>query len=207
MTNTDSDQQSDGSIKKPQSRSVSSSLTENSSLQITLHKLNGKNFFQWSQSVTLFFRGKGRYGFLTGESAAPDPNDPKFQQWDADNSMVLTWLINSMEIDIGRTYMFYPTAASLWTAIKETYSDLDNASQVFEIKSKLRDQRQGSLSVTEYYNILCTLWQELDLYYSNDWKCTLDAAIYTKRLEKERVFDFLYGLDTQLDDVRGRVLS
>ena len=205
MSKTDLVEQSDDT--KPQSQSIQPSFTENSSLQITLHKLNGKNFLHWSQSVSLFLCGKGRLSFLTGESTAPSPDDPSFRQWDAENSMVLTWLINSMEIDIGKTYMFYPTAASLWTAIQETYSDLDNASQVFEIKSKLRDQRQGSLQVTEYYNILCTLWQELDLYYSNDWKCTADATIHAKRLEKEKVFDFLYGLDTQLDDVRGRVLS
>ena len=138
------------------------------SLQITLHKLNGKNFLQWSQSVSLFLRGKGRLGYLTGESKAPDQSDPHYQQWDPKNSMVLTWLINSMDINIGKTYMFYPTASSLWTAVHETYSDLDNASQVFELKPKLRNQRQDSLTMTEYYSNLCTLWQELDFYYAND---------------------------------------
>ena len=61
--------------------------------------------------------------------------------------------------------------------------------------------------MTEYYSNLCTLWQELDLYYANDWSCVLDAKRYAARLEKERVFDFLYGLSQQLDEVRGRVLG
>ncbi|KAJ9541315.1 hypothetical protein OSB04_027821 [Centaurea solstitialis] len=181
--------------------------SDNSSLQITLHKLNGKNFLQWSQSVSLFLRGKGRIGYVTSKIPVPATTDPKYSQWDAENSMVMTWLINSMDLHIGKTYMFLPTAADLWKAIHETYSDLENSSQVFEIKTKLRDQRQGSLSVTEYYSVLCTLWQELDLFYPNEWKCTSDVKLYAQRVEKERVFDFLYGLSSQLDDARGRVLS
>lgn len=60
------------------------------------------------------------------------------------------------------------------------HSDLENTSQVFEIKTKLRDQRQGSLSVTEYYS---TLWQELDLFYPIEWKCKVDAKISTHRVD------------------------
>ncbi|KAJ9550707.1 hypothetical protein OSB04_014752 [Centaurea solstitialis] len=170
-------------------------------------QIERENFLQWSQSVSLFLRGKGRIGYVTGKIPIPATTDPKYSQWDAENSMVMTWLINSMDLHIGKTYMFLPTAADLWKAIHETYSDLENSSQVFEIKTKLRDQRQGSLSVTEYYSVLCTLWQELDLFYPKEWKCTSDAKLYAQRVEKERVFDFLYGLSSQLDDARGRVLS
>lgn len=42
------------------------SLTE-SSLQITIHKLNGKNYLEWSQSVRLVIDGKGKLGCLNGE--------------------------------------------------------------------------------------------------------------------------------------------
>ena len=82
--------------------------TENPSLQITLNKLNGRNFLQWSQSVTLFLCGKGRLEYNTGETKAPDVLDPGYLQWDVENSMVQTWLINSMDVDIGRTYLFLP---------------------------------------------------------------------------------------------------
>ena len=87
--------------------------TENPSLQITLHKLNGRNFLQWSQSVTLFLRGKGRLGYITGETKSPDVSDPSYPQWDAENSMVHVCSINSMDVDIGRTYLFLPFAKEL----------------------------------------------------------------------------------------------
>ena len=80
--------------------------------------------------------------------------------------------------------------------------DLENASQVFEIKNKLKDSRQGSLDITEYYNVLQTLWLELDMHYEADWG-DLDSNVkFKKHLEKERLYDFLAGLNKELDEVR-----
>lgn len=41
-------------------------LSENS-LQITIHKLNGKNYLEWAQSVRLVIDGKSRLGHWNGE--------------------------------------------------------------------------------------------------------------------------------------------
>lgn len=43
------------------------------------------------------------------------------------------------------------------------YSDLGNASQLFELQSILKDKKQGDSSVTDYYNTLIGLWQ-LDMF-------------------------------------------
>ena len=76
-----------------------------------------QKFLQWSQSVTLFLRGKGRLGYITGETKSPDVSDPGYRQWDVENSMVQVCLINSMDVDIGRTYLFLPSANELWEAV------------------------------------------------------------------------------------------
>ncbi|KAK9214139.1 hypothetical protein WN944_006127 [Citrus x changshan-huyou] len=136
-----------------------------------------------------------------GETKALDVLDPGYPQWDAENSMVQAWLINSMDVDIGRTYLFLPSAKELWEAVTETYSNLGNAAQLFEIKSQLRDQKQGSLSVTQYFNSLNNIWHELDLYYESQWHCSEDAIKYKRMLDRERLFDFLYGLNKELDEV------
>lgn len=69
-----------------------------------------------------------------------------------------------MEPHISRTYIFLRTAKAIWDVVHEHYSDLENVSQVFEIKNKLKEIRQENMSITEYYNTLQTLWQELDLH-------------------------------------------
>ena len=41
-------------------------FSENSPLQITSHRLNGKNYLQWSLSVKMVIRGRGIVGYLDG---------------------------------------------------------------------------------------------------------------------------------------------
>lgn len=57
-----------------------------------------------------------------------------FKTLDAENSMVMVWLVNSMDPEIGQTYLFLLTAKEMWDAINKTLSDLGNSTQVYEIK-------------------------------------------------------------------------
>ncbi|CAL5365181.1 unnamed protein product [Camellia sinensis] len=67
--------------------------------------------------------------------------------------------------------------------------------------------KQGEREVTDYYMEMLALWQELDLSNEEEWRCSEDNALFKKRQEKERVFEFLAGLNRELDDVQGRILS
>ena len=59
----------------------------------------------------------------------------------------------------------------------------------------------------EYYAETLGLWQELVLSCEEEWECTSDGVRFKKKMENERVFEFLTGLNRELDDVRSRVLS
>ncbi|KZV33724.1 hypothetical protein F511_26487, partial [Dorcoceras hygrometricum] len=72
--------------------------------------------------------------------------------WILENSMVMAWLINSMEPTIERTYLFLPTVKDVWYDVRETYSDLENSSQILELKTRLWNSKQGEKNVIEYYN-------------------------------------------------------
>ena len=97
----------------------------------------------------------------------------------------MAWLINSMEPKIGRIYLFYNTAHEIWKTVQEMYSDLENSSQCFEIRYALQNTQQGNRSVTEYYNVLVELWQEMSLFYTIKWKCSKDSQQYNQMREKE----------------------
>ncbi|KAL6343242.1 hypothetical protein AAG906_022158 [Vitis piasezkii] len=51
------------------------------------------------------------------------------------------------------------------------------------------------------------LWQDLNLNCEEEWECTDNIVRFKKKMENERVFEFLVGLNYELDDVRSRVLS
>ena len=114
------------------------SAFDNSPLHLTIEKLNGKNYKEWVQAIKLVIDGKGKLGLLTGETRRPPPTDvAASQKWRSENSFITSYLINSMKPTIGKTYMFLPTAKDVWDAIWQTYSDVENASQVFELKTRL----------------------------------------------------------------------
>ncbi|RVW15299.1 Auxin response factor 12 [Vitis vinifera] len=87
------------------------------------------------------------------------------------------------------------------------YSDLGNVSQLFELQFELKEKKQGDSTMTDYYNTLIGLWQESDLFDDNTRACPDCSVRYTKKLEKERLFAFLHGLNKDLDEVRGRILG
>lgn len=63
--------------------------------------------------------------------------------------MVKAWLINSMEPEIGRTYLYYKTAKEILDMMAKTYSDVGNTAQIFELKTALSEKKQGDKSITQ----------------------------------------------------------
>ncbi|PNX61751.1 always early 2-like protein [Trifolium pratense] len=113
--------------------------------------MNGNNYNQWAQTVRLVLDGKGKLGFLTGAIAEPAQGDPLHKQWKSENSMIIAWLVSTMETGIGKPYMFLPSAKDVWEAVKETYSDIQNASQIFGLNSKLWHAKQGDRNKIVFY--------------------------------------------------------
>lgn len=70
----------------------------------------------------------------------------------------MTWLVNSMEEEIGSNYMCYYTAKELWDNINQMYSDFGNQSQVYKLILKLGQIQQGEDSITKYFNSLKRIW-------------------------------------------------
>jgi hypothetical protein len=157
--------------------------------------------------VKLAIDGRGKLNHLNGEVSKPAAGDSNLKTWRSENSFVIAWLINSMEPAIGKPHLFLPTAKDVWEAVRDMYSDLENSSQIFYLKSKLWQSRQKDREVTTYYNQMVMLWQELDLCYEDEWDCPNDSVRHRKREENDRVYVFLAGLNHNLDEVRGRILG
>ena len=91
----------------------------------------------------MYIQGRGKIGYLTGDTKAPNSNNATYATWDAENSMVMAWLVNSMDEDIASNYMCYPTSKELWDNVNSMYFDLGNQSQVYKLQLQLRETRQG----------------------------------------------------------------
>lgn len=78
-----------------------------SNVQIITIRLKGDNYLHWFQSFWLYICGGGKIGYLTDEKNAHTKIDLSFATWDAENSIVMTWLVNSMTEEICSNYVFF----------------------------------------------------------------------------------------------------
>lgn len=185
----------------------SSSILDASPVAITNQKLHGNNFLAWSKAVELFITGRGKKEYLSDKMVIPAETDVKFSTWEAENSMIMSWLLSSMTPEVSNTFMLYPTAAAIWKATKEMYSKSDNIAELYELESQLKDMKQGDQTVSKFFGNLSHIWQQIDSLEAYQWECSKDNQLYVKTKETRRLFGFLTGLHKDLDAVRGRVLS
>lgn len=173
----------------------------------TGYKLNGQNYNLWAHSVSIFIGGRGKEEYLSGTLIQLDEKSPSFKKWKTENNMVMSWLLNTMTPEIGEQFMFYKTALEIWEAARDTFSNQDNTSALFEIKGIHHDLRQGDLTVTGYFTTLNLYWQQLDVLNTLTWSCSADGKQYKRLLETDRIYKFLLGLNQDLDEVRVRILG
>jgi hypothetical protein len=177
------------------------------SMQMTSNKLDGKNYFAWSQFVKLYFTGKGKLGYLTGEKIKLDISDPSFSTWVEENAMLMSWLLNSMIPNFNASFLKLPSAHDIWDAVAQTYFTGNDASQIYELRHKAHETCQQGKSLASYFSTLQTIWQELDFLNPYDMESAKDTAMLKKRIENEWVYDFLAGLDLGFNQIRVQVLA
>ena len=112
-----------------------------------------------------------------------------------------------MQPDVSRNYMFLSTAREIWEVAKQTYSKVQDVSVIYEVKTKISSTKQGGMTVTEYYNSMNGLWLELDQYQKIKMVCSADAATLNKIMERDRIVEFLAGLNSVFDQVRVQILG
>ena len=74
-------------------------------------------------SVLKFISGKGKRGYLTGKTKQPTEEDPEFTNWDIEDNMVQSWLLNSMTTSIGEKFFLHQTAHEIWEGARHTYAN------------------------------------------------------------------------------------
>ena len=176
--------------------------------QITRELFNGENFIVWSQYVKLFLKSKGKMGYVLGTIEQPKPTDhPDFNNWEAENSKVMIWLLNSMVPDIANTCLFLSTAKEIWDTLVQTYTHVGDVYHMYGLRVRIQATKQVESSVTTYFNQLHSLWQEFDYYNPIEMESEAETIKLKKLIEKERIFEFLAGLNTDMNRIKYQILD
>lgn len=129
-------------------------------LILVSHQLTGSNYNTWSRSMEMALTAKNKLAFIDGSLPRPPVGDLLHGVWVRCNSMVISWLLNSVSRDIADSLLYFDTASNVWSDLHDRFHQ-SNGPRIFQIKTHLVALNQGSMDVSTYYTKLKILWDEL----------------------------------------------
>ncbi|XP_019250863.1 PREDICTED: uncharacterized protein LOC109229763 [Nicotiana attenuata] len=168
---------------------------------------SGTGFGGWKRNMIVSLSTKNKIGFIDGSCVKPAETSPQYRQRDRCNNMVISWLTNSLSLDIAESVQYSETAESIWKQLNNRYG-IVSGTKVFEIKRELSSTYQGSLDVASYFNKLKKLWDELEIMrssHANACNCAAKEGLQ-KEKEEDKVHQFLLGLNEVYVGVRSNIL-
>ncbi|GAU48797.1 hypothetical protein TSUD_81460 [Trifolium subterraneum] len=83
--------------------------------------LSGPNYHSWSRAVTVALRSKHKIHFINGSLPRPPDEDRDSIAWDRCNTVVMSWLSNSVEPEISQSILWMDTTSEIWKKLKERF--------------------------------------------------------------------------------------
>ncbi|KAF7821968.1 uncharacterized protein G2W53_027423 [Senna tora] len=186
------------------------SNSDQPSMILVTSPLVGSNFVSWSLSIKTAIEAKEKLGFIDGTIKEP-ADESEHKKWKPVDSMVKAWVRNSIEQNLAETFMFYRTSRELWLQIEERYG-VRSGPKFYQLQQELASLKQGSDSVTAYYNKIHRYWDELYRLRPTSrcycGKCTCEFNKKLNNLEADtRLVQFLMGLNQPFEVIRSQILS
>lgn len=181
--------------------------SDTSNASIINMKLKGtENYSIWANAMELALTVKNKIGFIDGTEIKDFDNDVLGKQWDRCNSVVLSWILNSISEELYSGQVFSKIAKDVWDELKETYSKIDG-SVIYNLYKQINSTVQDGSPISDYYHKLNSLWRQYDILTKLP-KCTCNSsAAITEFDNRLKLMQFLMGLDDSYQPLRTSLLS
>lgn len=173
--------------------------------------LRDGNYGDWANEMSNALFAKNKIGFVDGTITMQELDSSDLMNWKRCNAMVKGWLTSAMEKEIRSSVKYAATAYDIWTDLQERFGK-ENAPRTYELRRAITMTRQEGLSVSAYYTKLRGFWDEIQSVTPTP-KCTCGACTcdlakeITNLREKERLYDFLMGLNKEYGAIKTQILS
>lgn len=127
-----------------------------------------------------------------------------YQSWFQNNSVVSSWLLNSISKYPVANIIYSSTATEMWKILKDQFHQ-PNGPRIFQLRRDLVSCTQGDLSVSGYFPKIQALWKELQEVHP-DSTCSCTTCSCKDKSQKELVLTFLMGLTESFSSIHGQIL-
>lgn len=76
--------------------------------------LDGTNYSSWKIAMFITLDAKNKIAFVDDSLPRPPETDPSFRIWSRCNSMVKSWILNSVSKQIYKSILRFNDAAAIW---------------------------------------------------------------------------------------------
>lgn len=87
---------------------------DNPGTSIISEVLDGSNYNTWNLSITIALDAKNKIGFVDGSLSRPSETHPHYRIWSSCNSMVKSWILNSVKKKIYGSMLRFNDASEIW---------------------------------------------------------------------------------------------
>lgn len=112
-------------------------------------QLRGENYEEWVRAIRISLRDRKKWGFVEGAIRSPKEGSPEMEDWWTVQSMLMSWILNTIEPNLQSTMSYAENTKDLWTDIKERFSTV-NGPRIQQLKSDLVRCKQDGMTVVAY---------------------------------------------------------
>ena len=127
---------------------------------LTQIQLKRENYDKWARSLRTALRARKKFGFVDETIKQPTEKSPDLEDWWTNNSLLVSWIMNTIEPTLRSTISHMEVAQDLWIDIKERFS-VANGPRIQQLKAELAECKQKGMTIVAYYGKFKKLWEEL----------------------------------------------
>uniref|UniRef100_A0A0V0H604 Putative ovule protein n=1 Tax=Solanum chacoense TaxID=4108 RepID=A0A0V0H604_SOLCH len=113
--------------------------------------------------------------------------------------------MNSVSKSLLSGVAFASSALQVWNDLKERFDRFDG-SRTYSLHKDIVTMQQGTNSISEYYTIPKTLWDESELLVPAPC-CNCDKSKgFVAHMNRQKLYQFLMGLNESFQQARSQIL-
>ena len=166
---------------------------------ITYVVLKGDNYLAWSRAITLSLKSRRKFGFVDGTISKPSEKK-KILDWETVNSMLVSWLLRSIDSKLASSIPYFEEAKRLWDYLEKRFC-VANGLRLQQLRFSITNCKQlKNMTVEDYYTKLMGYYDDLTRlnppHGCECGNCSCNVAEkYELEKEEEKLHQFLVGVD------------
>lgn len=150
---------------------------------------------------------KNKIAFVYVSIVRPSESESSFRIWSRCNSMVKSWILNSVLKQIYKSILRFNDASEIWNDILARFH-ITNLPGSYQLSQQIWSLQQGTMNLSTYYTRLKMFWDELDgaNFLKICHHCDYCKEMDTKS-DHAKVIKFLAGLNDSYSTIRSQIIT